>query len=221
MRQALTMAICWWAIPLIHKRRFWQFSLFCCLGGLFHFTGFLFIAVYFLPKINFSKNFLLIVIPVLFIISLSGLTDKLILILMEHGGYFFGFEDKIANYISGNKYSRNINPLNFLEIAPFLYFAIKYRKDMCRTENGSFFFNMLVLYVLFMILTMNFPALIRISSYYIYSFFYIINFLFKRTKIYSNRIIYGYAFSTYFLVYGIRLLSKMRIANEYNLFFLN
>ena len=221
MRQALAMAICWWAIPYIQERRFWKFLLFCCLGGLMHFSGFFFIIAYFFPKFKFSNTFLLITLPILFILSVTGMIDKSILFLVERMGHFVNISDRVAIYLHGSSYSRGINPLNYLEIAPFLYFAVKYRKNICMTENGKFFFNMLIVYTLFMILTMNFMGLTRISSYYIYSYLYITSYVFKNTEIYTNRIMYGYALCIYFMIYGIRFLLINPTSRGYYLFFLN
>lgn len=221
MRQAIAMSIVWWAIPLILERKFWKFFLFCILGGLFHFTAFLFIIVYFLPRFKFSNTFLICILPTLLILSVLGVTDRVLMALMEYGLGFVGLGEKAVAYLSSDLYTKGINTLNFLEMVPFLYFAIKYRQDITSTENGRFFFNLFIFYIIFMLITMNLMVLVRISSYYLYSYFFIISFAFKRIKLYGNRVIYGYAFMIYFFVYGIRFIYSNFSYFGYHIFFLN
>lgn len=221
MRQAVALAIAWWGIPFVINRKFPAFLIICLLAGFFHFTGFLFIIVYWLPKFNFSNKFLLYTIPLLTILSLSGLTYRFMLFMMEHVLTAIGFTDKIAAYIGSDMYSRGINPLNFIELAPFFFLGIKYRSEMSQTPEGKFFFNLLILYTFFMLLTMDFMALTRISSYYIYSFFYIFSFAYRRIKIYENRVLIGSVFCCYFLIYGIRFVYANFSSLGYHLFFLN
>lgn len=221
MRQAIAMVIVWWAIPFAVERRFWKFFTFCVLGGVFHFTAVLFVIVYFLPRLRFSNKLLVYLLPTLLIMSVTGVTDIVLLFIMEKGLALVGMGDKVAAYIGNEVYSKGINPLNFLEIAPFLYFAIKYREPMCASKQGLFFFNLFILYVIFLLVTMNFMALTRISSYYLYSFLFIVSFAFERIKIYGNRVIYGYAFMLYFFVYGVRFISANFSHLGYHVFFLN
>jgi len=221
IRQGLALVICWWAIPLINERRFWKFSFFCCLAGLMHFSGFVFIVAYFLPKFQFSNKFIIVGLPILFIFSITGITNNAIIFLAEHIGTFIGQSDKVGVYTRGI-YSQSPSPLYFLEMLPFFYFAMKYKEDICKTSTGKFFFNMLIFYIMFSILTMGFMGLMRFSIYYIYSFFFIISYMLKNTKIYGNRIIYGYAFCVYFLMFGVRyFLIWPRIFSEYHIFLLN
>lgn len=221
IRQAISMVVVWWAMPYITQQKFWKFFFFCILGGLFHFTALLFVISYFFPKINFSNKFLMCIIPIFLILSVSGLADKIFLMAIEQGLMYVGLGEKGAAYIGNGIYKNGINPLNFLEMMPFLYFALKHRIDMCQTPEGKLFFNMTVFYVLFMIITMNFLFLVRFSSYYIYAFFYVINVAYSKVKIYENRVIYGYAFMLYFFLYGVRFINANFYSTGYNLFFLN
>lgn len=221
MRQGIAMAIVWWAIPFVIERKFWKFFMFCIIGGVFHFTAFLFVVVYFLPRFKFSNKLLMYLLPTLLILSMTGITDEILLFGLEKGLTMLGMEGKIAAYIENEVYSKGINPLNFLEIAPFLYFAIKYRNEVCSTKQGSFFFNLFILYVIFLLVTMNFMALTRISSYYLYSCFFIISFVFSRFKFYGNRVICGYVFMLYFFMYGVRFIYSNFSVGGYHIFFLN
>lgn len=221
MRQAIAMAISWWAIQYIVDRKLWKFFVCCMFAGVFHFTGFLFLIAYILPKLKFSNKFLLYTMFPLFILTIAGITDKILLSILETSLGLFGIGSKMASYVSAGLNSRGINPLNYLEIAPFLYFAIKYRTQMHESKQGRFFFNMFIFYIYFMITTMHFMSLTRISSYYIYSFFFIISYAFDKIKIYNNRVIYGYAFSIYFMLYGIRFILSNFSSYGYHIFFLN
>lgn len=221
MRQAIAMVIVWWAIPLVIERKFWKFFLFCIIGGVFHFTAILFVIVYFLPKLKFSNKLLIYLLPTLLVLGVSGVTDNVLLFGMEKVLNLIGSGDKAIAYIGNEMYSRGINPLNFLEIAPFLYFAIKYREEICSTKQGCFFFNLFIIYVIFMLTTMNFMAVTRISSYYLYSCFFIISFVFGRVKIYGNRVIYGYGFMLYFFIYGVRFVFANFSSLGYQIFLLN
>lgn len=221
MRQAISMVIVWWALPFVVQKKFLKFLFFCVLGGLFHFTAFLFVIAYFLPKINLSNRSILYTILIFLILAISGVTDRIFLFIIERVVVYVGLSEKAAAYIGSEVYRSGINPLNFLEMAPFLYFALKYRNVMCETPGGKLFFNMTVFYVLFMILTMNFLFLARFSSYYMYAFFFVVSTMFERIKIYGNRVIYGYAFVIYFFIYGIRFIHANFYSTGYHLFFLN
>lgn len=221
MRQALALAIAWWSIPYVINRKFSVFLGLCLLAGLFHFTAFLFVVVYWLPKLSFTNKFLMISIPLLLILSVSGLTYRFLLFFMQHILTAVGFTDKMAVYIGSEMYSGGINPLNFVELAPFFIMGLQYRKELCQSAEGKFFFNLLMLYTFFMLLTMNFMALTRISSYYIYSFLYIFSFAYQRIKLNGNRILIGYSFCFYFLIYGIRFVHANFSSLGYHLFFLN
>lgn len=218
MRQAIAMSIAWWAIPFVIQRRLRFFIFHCLLAGLFHFTGFLFVIVYWLPRFKFSNKFLAWTIPILLILGVSGLTSKLIMLILEQGLSMVGMGDKVSAYLLNSTYARGINPLNFVELAPFLYFGIRYREKICETPNGKFFFNLLILYTVFMLVTMNFMALTRISSYYIYSFLFIFNFVYGKIKLYGNKVLIGYAFCAYFFLYGMRFIEANFIALGYNTF---
>lgn len=220
MRQAISMSIAWWAIPYILNHKFKQFAICCLIAGLFHFTGFLFLVVYWLPKFKFKNKLLMWLLPTLFILGITGLTTEIILSTLKVLLGTIGMEDKVAAYLLNDTYSRGVNPLNFIELSPFLYCGVRYRKEICETKNGQFFFNLLILYAIFMLLTMNFMAFTRISSYYLYSFLYITAFGLGKIKIPIHRGAVGYLLCLYFLFYGLRFVSSNFSALGYHFFFI-
>ena len=207
MRQALAMAMVWWSIPYIHQRKVWKFILIVLLAATQHFSALIFIIVYWFPKIKFSRNFLLMVVPVMFLLGVFGVWDKIVFSGLEVVLPTFGLEKKFAAYFINNTNMLKLNPLNFIEILPFMYFAITYRNKMNETAMGRLFFNMFFFYVIFLTITMNFNSLTRLSSYFIISYFYIINFSFDNMKSYFNRIVIGSGLIIYLLCYAIRFMN--------------
>lgn len=219
MRQSLAMAIVWFAIPLIHQKRFGAFIFCCVLAASFHFTAFFFVFAYWLPRFKFSNAFILISITVSFVLGITRATDRVALLVIEKAVTFFmGSESGFfTTYILEHEVKR-INLLNFIEIVPFLVLFIKNREDICQSESGRFFFNMFIFYILFLTLTMNFMALARVSSYFIYPYFYIISYTYKNYISRSFKAVLGYFMFVYFTIYAVRFLSFNFPIFGYNFF---
>ena len=218
MRQSLAMAIVWCAIPLAVQRRFWPFFMVCITAATIHFTAIFFLLTYWLPKIRFSNLFILLVFPLLFILGITKATDTFILSLIEMAltSFSLGIDARLLAYIVSD--IGGVNLLNFVEIAPFLFFALKYRSEICETPQGTLFFNMFIFYVLFLILTMNFMIFTRFSSYYIYSYFFIISATYRYIQNRGVKMMLGYFLVLYFTIYGIRFLVANFLIHGYNFF---
>ena len=219
MRQGIAMAIAWWGLEYVVDRKFRKFLIVCILAGLFHFSGFLFIAAYWLPKLNFSAKFMIIVFPILFICGITGATKLIILNAAELSLSVVGLE-RLMFYLASEEWAKTINPLNFIEIMPFLYIALKYKREIISTKQGKLFFNMLIFYITFLLIIMNFMGLIRLSSYYIYPYFFLLSFLYSRLHLRGNKIIIGQFLIIYFVIYGVRLCLNYFPGLNYQLFFL-
>lgn len=221
MRQALAMAICWWAIPFIIQHEFKKFVLFCIIGGLFHFSAFVFIIAYWLPEFKFSNKLLKWLLPICLLFGFAGVFDKILLLLIEFMLKSLGFSYHLLSYIRAEVFTQRLNPINFLEVLPFVYIAIRYRDDITKTAEGKLFFNMLVFYTIFLSITMNFSFLTRVSTYFIYSYFFIINYFFEKTDCINNKLIIGNLLLFYFFVYSIRhILTTSCAEYGYHIFFL-
>jgi hypothetical protein len=219
MRQALAMAIVWFAIPLIVERKLIKFVLVCFIASLIHFTALFFIITYWLPRFKFSNKFLIFTIPIIFVLGITHITDNVV---------FMGVEKIITTVVGAdsglitayllNDELKGINLFNFIEILPFFVLAIHFRREMCATVNGKLFFNMLVFYTLFLILTMNFLVLTRLSSYFIYSYFFVLSFAYRHINSWRIKVLLGYFLCFYFTVYAIRFLSSNFLIYGYNFF---
>ena len=218
MRQALAMAMVWYAIPWIIERKPGRFIAICFVAASIHFSAIFFLLAYLFPKINFTSKFILCTFSLLFLLVITGLTNSLIQIVMHSAVNLLGLSSRLIFYLNSGAYSRGINLLNFVEILPFLYLAMKYRHRLVGNIYGRFFFNMFIFYVLFLLITMNFSALTRISSYFIYSYFFILSATWKFIYLKTNKIIIGSVLAVYFLIYGIRFAFANFYEIPYNMF---
>lgn len=204
MRQALAMAIVWYSIPYIINRKIWKFILSCIVAALLHFSAIFFLSVIFFRKNIFpSSKSIICIFSILFLLGFLGITDSFINLIIQNFTNILGLNARFSFYMEADAYKRGINLLNFVEILPFIYLALQYRNNLHQSKYGLLFFNMLIFYTVFLLLTMNFSALTRISSYFIYSYFFILSFCWKYIRA-RDKVIFGSVLSSYFLIYGIR-----------------
>ena len=213
IRQALSMAIVWWAIPYVYHKR-WRFVFCCILAATIHFSAVAFIITLILPKLYISNRIIIVTIFLLIISSLFNITSEIIIRIVGSLSSIFGLERLVVAYIENQ--TSGINPLNFVEMLPFFYLALRYKNQLYASNEGRLFFNMLILYIVYMLVTMNFMGLTRISSYFIYSYFYIVEFAFSRIRMHSERMLIGGVLSIYFILYGVRFIFANFISYPYD-----
>lgn len=212
IRQAMAMAIVWWAIPFIYKQRA-KFILLCLFAATIHFSAVIFLITPFLLNLRLSNRLIAILFSVLLVLGVTNITYTIIFHAVEWGISLLGL-GRLMAYIEGMR--SGINPLNFIEIIPFLYLALRFKKALYETSEGRLFFNMLIFYVIYLLLTMNFMGLTRMSSYFLYSYFYIANFALSRMKNKREKLLLGGVLCVYFLIYGLRFISANFVLYPYD-----
>lgn len=224
LRQAISISIIWfWGFPYVVEKKYVKYCLVVFFASLFHFTALIsLLALFFNRKIN-AKLFICLIAISIFI-SITGLADRMLLLLMQSGVSMIGVSDgigeKLAKYISDDE-SRKLNILTFVEAIPFGYIAMKFKNELCSTRWGRFYHNMFYIFILLLALTMNFGFLTRACQYFMFSYFFLLAFYFQIKKVNSHKKIFLFVLSFYFLVYSIRYIFIWFYDTKYSFFLFN
>lgn len=213
MRQALAIAIVWWAIPYILKRQSWKFCIWCGIAVFFHFSALVAFVFPMFNRIVISKSLSVVLMLVSLGIALSGFNFLLL------GLNLLGL--RYTNYLIDIGGGGNI--LNYVECLPFVCIALFYKKEFAKGSEGNMYFNMLVFYVFILGFALISSVAMRITSYFIYPFFFFIYWM-NASKI---KVVKGwwlnYMWILYFMVYGVRVLGNFITTSvyPYRMFFFN
>ncbi|MFR3852835.1 EpsG family protein [Odoribacter splanchnicus] len=213
MRQALAIVIVWWAMPFIFQHRKWKFWGYCLLASLFHFSALIAMIMPLFYKVRISRWIGLCVIIFSFCIAVSGFNFFDL--------FFSQTEIRYLNYLQDSENRGNL--LNYAECLPFILVTFLYKKKFAKDSRENFFFNMLIFYIFCLGFTIVASVAMRITSYFIYPFFFFINWanVYKRNVVYKCGL--NYIWILYFLVYGLRLLGNFKTTSDYpyKMFFFN
>lgn len=213
MRQALALALVWWAIPYILRKQSWKFYLWCGIAALFHFSALVACIMPLFNRIIVSNSVAILLMIVSLVIALSGFNFlEVILNLLDL---------KYISYLTDIERGGNI--LNYVECLPFVCIALFYKKEFVKGTEGNMYFNMLIFYVFILGFALIASVAMRITSYFIYPFFFFVNWM----NVYKKKTVKGWALNymwvLYFMVYGIRLLGNYSTTSlyPYKMFFFN
>ena len=135
--------------------------------------------------------------------------------------FFSQTEIRYLNYLQDSENRGNL--LNYAECLPFILVTFLYKKKFAKDSRENFFFNMLIFYIFCLGFTIVASVAMRITSYFIYPFFFFINWanVYKRNVVYKCGL--NYIWILYFLVYGLRLLGNFKTTSDYpyKMFFFN
>ena len=141
--------------------------------------------------------------------------------LVQLGGVAPLIFAKYVSYIQDESSGGNL--LNYIECLPFIIIAFKYKKEITADKNGNLFFNMFIFYMFIIGFALISSVAMRITSYFIYPFFFFVSWInqYKRTT--SLTKIMNYVWLCYFMIYGIRLLGNYSTTSDYpyKIFFFN
>lgn len=218
MRQGLSMAIVWWGLPYVVNRKFLSFMLCCVCGAIFHTSALFFLLVYWIYRVNVRLSLYFCVALILSILVMLGGMKVLV---MEISSVILGLLG-MSRYL-GYLYSDwpSINMLNFVELFPFICIILRYKKELESTQYGKLFFNMILFYLLLLILIYDYMGMIRLSSYFIYPYLFLLSFIWRKISVRKNRILLGIVVVIYFSIYGSRLCLKYFDNIGYNVFLFN
>lgn len=220
MRQALAMSIVWWAFSYINKNQSKKFILSCIIATAIHLSAGISLIALILNKIKIPLKYCVIIICISLCAALV-LPNLISNFLVQLGGVAPLIFAKYVSYIQDESSGGNL--LNYIECLPFIIIAFKYKKEITADKNGNLFFNMFIFYMFIIGFALISSVAMRITSYFIYPFFFFVSWInqYKRTT--SLTIIMNYVWLCYFMIYGIRLLGNYSTTSDYpyKIFFFN
>lgn len=223
LRQAIALFIIWaYGYPLVIKSKYISYIGIVLLASTFHFTALInLIAILFNRTLNYKR--ILCCIALFFLLNVCGIVDYFLIHIIEWGlsliGISGGIGEKLSKYLleGGGEY-RGLNLLNFVEVIPFAYVAIKYRENLYKSSFGRFYYNMFYIFVLLLVVTMNFGFLTRAIQYFMLSYFYLLSFYCKMEVDMKKKRLILSVFSCYLLVYSVRYIFIWFYHTEYSFF---
>lgn len=227
LRQAIAMAIIWmWAFPLICKGEKIKFILVVFLAATFHFTAIIALLAFFMVRDLNTKKIVAFII-IFGVLNITRITDYFILSIVDHGlslmGASGGIGEKLSKYLlegDAENGFRGLNMITFIEALPFLYIVKKYKNELSSTLAGKFYYNMFYIFLLLLVITMNFGFLTRMCQYFIFSYFFLISFYCKENRDFKRRRTLLFLFSNYLLIYSIRYIFIWFYHTDYSFFLL-
>ena len=220
MRQALAMSIVWWAFAYISKNQNRKFILSCLIAAAIHMSAVIALLALFLNKVKFSLKCCIVLIGIS-ICAAIALPNLLEVVLTHMGAIAPLIMAKYLSYIQEASSGGNI--LNYVECLPFLVIAFKYKNEITADQKGNLFFNMFIFYMFIIGFALVSSVAMRITSYFIYPFFFLTSWLnqHKRTTLLTKGL--NYVWLCYFMIYGIRLFGNYHTTSDYayKIFFLH
>ena len=161
------------------------------------------------------------------ILNVTRITDYFILTIVDHVlslmGVSGGIGEKLSKYLlegDAENGFRGLNMITFIEALPFLYIVKKYKRILCQSLVGKFYHNMFYIFILLLVITMNFGFLTRMCQYFIFSYFFLISFYCRENKDVKEQRMLLFLFSGYLLIYSIRYIYIWFYHTEYSFFLL-
>ena len=228
LRQAIAMSIIWmWAFPLLLKGEKIKFILVVFVAATFHFTAIIALLSFFMVRDLNTKRIVTFII-IVGILNVTRITDYFILTIVDHVLSLMGASIKVTIFnplnpfsaSPSNKYLDNFSPTP-PEALPFLYIVKKYKRILCQSLVGKFYHNMFYIFVLLLVITMNFGFLTRMCQYFIFSYFFLISFYYRENKDVKEQRMLLFLFSNYLLIYSVRYIFIWFYSTEYSFFLFN
>ena len=162
------------------------------------------------------------------ILNVTRITDYFILTIVDHVlslmGASGGVGEKLSKYLlegDAENGFRGLNMVTFIEALPFLYIVKKYKRILCQSLVGKFYHNMFYIFVLLLVITMNFGFLTRMCQCFIFSYFFLISFYYRENKDVKEQRMLLFLFSNYLLIYSVRYIFIWFYSTEYSFFLFN
>ena len=228
LRQAIAMSIIWmWAFPLLLKGEKIKFILVVFVAATFHFTAIIALLSFFMVRDLNTKRIVTFII-IVGILNVTRITDYFILTIVDHVlslmGASGGVGEKLSKYLlegDAENGFRGLNMVTFIEALPFLYIVKKYKRILCQSLVGKFYHNMFYIFVLLLVITMNFGFLTRMCQYFIFSYFFLISFYYRENKDVKEQRMLLFLFSNYLVIYSVRYIFIWFYSTEYSFFLFN
>ena len=200
VRQTIAMVIVWYAFSCLINKEKIKFVCLVLLASTFHLTALLAFVCFFFLKQRVNEKVILGVIASLFLLNLFRITDSVVLNLLN---YFFSSNIKYQAYLTNFWLSRPMHILNFVEVIPFLYIVRVCKDDLVKSPIGLFYYNMFYFFLFFIVVTMNFGFLTRMTQYFMFSYIFLLSFYFERIS-YKIRVQHYLILGCYLIVYPVR-----------------
>lgn len=158
LRQVLAVCTAWFAIPFAINRKPIPFFAIVALAFLFHNSAILFAACYFVINIKLTKNQIIYVFLISFILGLSPLGSFLMSTL--------GSEINSAKADLSVKYEGNARIEYFLEAVFFLYLIISQYDKLLRDKKNNAMLNIAIMFCTVLLFFIRFSDGGRMSWYF-------------------------------------------------------
>ena len=203
-----------------------KFILVVFVAATFHFTAIIALLSFFMVRDLNTKRIVTFII-IFGILNVTRITDYFILTIVDHVlslmGVSGGIGEKLSKYLlegDAENGFRGLNMITFIEALPFLYIVKKYKRILCQSLVGKFYHNMFYIFILLLVITMNFGFLTRMCQYFIFSYFFLISFYCRENKDVKEQRMLLFLFSGYLLIYSIRYIYIWFYHTEYSFFLL-
>jgi hypothetical protein len=167
LRNFIAFGISLLAVKSIIRNNIWSFILLSLLAISFHFSAIILIAFYFVRKIHFSNDFILILYFVAFLLCFNFDFKNLQYLIPAEL-----YTSRVETYIENTQFIRSSFYSGFIYRTATLLFLLYYREEIIKKKNGLLVFNMSVIFFLIYPLGMAFVILQRFQ-YYSFPFVFI------------------------------------------------
>lgn len=208
LRQILAMSILIASVEFIFQRRLFPFLLFCLLSFFVHNTALIFIPAYFLYNVKFDLKHLLAFLTIGIIANIFQEFFFIILFKLIYLERFIHYENAMTSLSLSGFY---------IQLIIIIFCAFSYKNIIYKNHENMFFFNLMIIGVLFQFLTPIFAEFFRVSLYFnIFSVILVSNVI-------KGNIKFEHSFMKYLCVVLISIFyfsisSQNRIISDYKFF---
>lgn len=165
MRQTLAVGIAWQACKYAYERRARPFFALMLLAFSFHNSAIIFALMYFIPLKKFSKNTVIKMMIILFLIGLTPIASTMMNIfgdVTESKGRTAGYSSDTTGYNYG-----------YLLVSIFFaYIITANRNKIYNRKKDIFFYNMGLMYCAVLLALIRFGQTGRLGWYYMFGLIY-------------------------------------------------
>ena len=158
LRQILAVCTAWFAIPFAFNRKPIPFFSIMALAFLFHNSAILFVIIYFVINIKLTKQQIIYIFILCFLLGLSPLGSFIMSTL--------GTEINSAKATSNTRFNGGARIEYFMEAAFFLYLILSQYEKLLRDKKNNAMLNIAVLFCAILLMFIRFSDGGRMAWYY-------------------------------------------------------
>lgn len=216
IRNGLALGIIMNAIAIMKKINFFHYSIYIIIASFFHISSIIFLPLYFLKYIKFSKIksfFILTLILISSVVNFREITKKII----EFFSYNNLFMNKLYLYLDSNRFPKSDFSIRLFFAFLIAFIAIIFSKKLrSKMENYDIFIGFLFIYLFFRVGVLSSSIFIRISNLFMFSqIIFLSSFLILFRNVFS-KFIYLNLLYIYSVISTINLLQSHSRFLDYN-----